>query len=118
MDEGQRKIIDWLKQVHTGLAELYEGAVLLLNEEGFPGRTRLICHAVREIRNRLPDAVAGKATFPRLEYGREIDKLARAYERAGLGSVREPTEQGQDGQWVRRDVLAQKASIRKLQGCL
>jgi hypothetical protein len=105
-DDTQRKIIDWLKQVHTGLAELYDGAVQLLNEEGFPGRGRFICHAVRDIRNELPDAVAGKATSPRLDYRREIDKLARAYGRAGLGSVREPTEQGQDGQWVGRDVLA------------
>ncbi len=40
------------------LSELYEGAVCLLFENRLAGYTRFVGHAVREIRNRLPDAVS------------------------------------------------------------
>ena len=96
MDTGQTKILDWLRHVDRDLAELYEGTVRLTADESFPGRGRLICHAVREIRNRLPDAVAGKGMPSGLDYRREINKLADAYERSGFGSVREQSMQTGD----------------------
>ena len=105
MDCGQARIFDWLRQVEPGLAELYEGAVRLTEDQSFPGRGRLICHAVREIRNRLPDAVAGKGMSSRLDYRQEIDKLADAYERSGLGSVREQSKQTGDEQRSGREVF-------------
>jgi len=39
---------------------------------------------VREIRNRLPDAVAGPRTGGRLDYKTELDNLGRVWERAGV----------------------------------
>jgi hypothetical protein len=113
MDARQVRIFDWFMQVDTGLAELYHGAVRLLKDESFPGRGRFICHCVREIRNRLPNAVAGKATLSRLDYTKEINKLARAYDQAGLGGVHELKEQGEAGQWVGRDVLTLLEEIIK-----
>ena len=60
MNERQRRIYDWLKEIESNLSELYGGATKLIEDKTFPGRERLICHAVREIRNRLPKAVAGE----------------------------------------------------------
>jgi hypothetical protein len=105
MDAKQVRIFDWLMQVDSGLAELYHGAVKMLRDENFPGRGRLVCHCVREIRNRLPNAVAGKATLSRLDYAKEINKLARAYEKAGLGSIHESKEQNETGKLMGYEVL-------------
>jgi len=113
MDTGQAKIFDWLRQVEPRLAELYEGAVRLIEDQSFPGRGRLICHAVREIRNRLPDAVAGKGTSNRLDYRQEIDKLADAYERSGFGSVRKQSKQTGEEQQSGREVFVLLEQIIK-----
>jgi len=51
----------WLHGKKPSLAELYRSAVMMLESDPpFPGRTRLIAHAVREIGNRLPEAVTLK----------------------------------------------------------
>jgi len=114
MDTGQAKIFDWFRQVEPGLAELYEGAVRLAADQSFPGRGRLICHAVREIRNRLPDAVAGKGTSNRLNYRQEIDKLADAYKRSGFGSVRKQANQtGDELQWGQEVLVLLEQIIKK-----
>jgi hypothetical protein len=52
-------ILEWLESAAPSLAELYQGAVQLLDDPGFPGRLRFIAHGVRDVRNRLPDVVAG-----------------------------------------------------------
>jgi hypothetical protein len=56
----------------ASLADLYEGAVVMLYESILLGRTRFIGHAVREIRNRLPDAFAGRIRGQRLNSGDTI----------------------------------------------
>lgn len=73
--ENQRELNGWLAKNAPSLAELYQGALFLLRTKP-PGFTRLISHAVREIRNRLPDFVAGKKSSSRLEYRDELDQLA------------------------------------------
>ena len=113
MDTGQTKIFDWFRQVEPRLAELYEGAARLIADQSFPGRGRLICHAVREIRNRLPDAVAGKGTSNLLDYRQEIDKLADAYERSGFGSVRKQSKQTGEEQQSGREVFVLLEQIIK-----
>jgi hypothetical protein len=49
----------WLIRNAPSLAELYQGSVTLLYESRLPGRVRFVAHAVREIRNRLPDVLSG-----------------------------------------------------------
>ncbi len=62
------------------LAELYESALIMLYQEPLPARVRLICHAVREIGNRLPYYVAGEVTGTRLHYKDRLDRIAKLFE--------------------------------------
>ena len=73
------RIFTWLQELSPELAESYAGAVKLIEDASIPGRGRFICHAVREIRNRLPDKVAGKLDIERLEYKYEVEVLAKGY---------------------------------------
>lgn len=66
------------------LAELYEGAVLLLCECAVPGRGRLIAHAVREIANALPERVTGQSFPKRFDPTNHLDDLVAEWSRAGL----------------------------------
>ena len=89
MDAKQKRILVWLKdEVDSELAELYEGAVKMIKDGSYPGRQRFICHAVREIRNRLPEAVAGRGAIGRLYYTQRVEELAKACERTGLEGVK------------------------------
>src|SRR5438270_1585735 len=80
--ESRKEILAWLKRNAPSLAELYEGAVLILYQHSLPGRTRFIGHAVREIRNRLPDAVSGATRRQRLDYTNRVAAISDAW-RAG-----------------------------------
>jgi hypothetical protein len=71
------EILSWLRRNAPSLSELYEGAVGLLDETPLPGRVRFIAHAVREIRNRLPDAIAGPTKRQRLDYTSRVDDISR-----------------------------------------
>jgi hypothetical protein len=64
----------WLVRNAPSLAELYEGSVTLLYESRFPGRVRFVAHAVREIRNRLPDVLSGPRGG-RFNWKDRLDKL-------------------------------------------
>jgi len=108
VSERQKRIINWLREVEPELGELYEGALEMIKNRSFPGRDRLICHAVREIRNRLPNAVAGKYAVERLNYPEEVTPIAKAWKKAGLESVykKKSDETGiEPGQYVPREVL-------------
>jgi len=109
MNERQRRIFDWLQQVGPDLAELYEGAVKMTEDASFPGRGWFICHAVREIRNRLPNSVAGKHSIRHLSYPEEVTLIVKAWERAGLEGVYEKKKakaSNEPRQFVTREVLA------------
>jgi hypothetical protein len=106
----------------ASLAELYEGAVRLLFEAKLPGRVRLISHAVREIRNRLPDVISGTRTTGRLDYKSRLDRLNKKWQRSGLrldGSLPEggfgvdPGEARTLNVEVARDVFAEIAALVK-----
>jgi len=82
----------WLHRHAPGLADLYEGAVRLMNVTTVPGRIRLVAHAMREICNRLPDAVSGVEADARVDYKTRMDEIVTAWMRNGLsvdGSVPE-----------------------------
>jgi hypothetical protein len=72
------EIKDWMRRNAPSLAELYEGAVTLLDDKPLPGRVRFIAHAVREIRNRLPDTISGPTTKKqRLDYTSRLDDITK-----------------------------------------
>jgi len=58
----------WLQQNAPGLAPVYQAGLLMAMDETFPGRVWFVAHAIREIRNRLPDALAGEIASTRTNY--------------------------------------------------
>jgi hypothetical protein len=74
----------WLQRNAASLAELYEGAVRLVYDNALPGRVRFVCHAVREIRNRLPDVLSGATQGGQLQYKNRLDDIVKAWQRAGF----------------------------------
>jgi hypothetical protein len=73
----------WLQRTAPSLARLYKGAVQLMFETQVEGRERFIRHAVREIRNRLPDAINGDRR-EQVKYRKVVNELAEAWKRSGL----------------------------------
>ena len=78
---------DWLRKNAPSLAELYEGSASLLFDYSVPGYTRFVAHSVREIRNRLPDAISGTTTSNRLDYKSLLDGIADGWDKAGLADL-------------------------------
>ena len=76
----RNSLLVWLERNASELAKLYLSALkLLFEDKEFPARFYLTAHAVREIRNRLPDAVVGVAKTPRVEYVQWLDKIAKEW---------------------------------------
>jgi len=73
----------WFGRNAPSLGELYEGALHMLYAPQFPGRTRFIAHAAREIANRLPEAITGVKN-ERFEWQNKLDKLLKSWEQAGF----------------------------------
>ncbi len=74
----RRELHRWFTDNAPSLASAYEGAVRLLGVPGFPGRTHMISHVVRDICNRLPDFL-GSVERDRLHYDRELDALSEVW---------------------------------------
>ncbi len=98
-DARRVAIRQWLSEKSQPLAEMYEAAVRLLHDQSLPGRVVLISHAVRDIANRLPEAVSGVKS-ERLDYVNKMDGLATAWRNAGItgatlaGSATSPSPAG------------------------
>jgi hypothetical protein len=71
----------WMAREAPSLSELYEGAVCLLFEKRLPGYTRFVAHAVREIRNRLPDMLSASQPVKQLHYKNRLDAISTAGKR-------------------------------------
>jgi hypothetical protein len=71
----RRDIRIWLASNAPSLGELYVGAVTMLYDTPVPGYVRFVSHAVREIRNRLPDVVAGPTVNQRLDHTSRLDEI-------------------------------------------
>jgi len=80
----RRLIHSWLNENASPLADLYEGAVCLIFERPIPGRLRFVSHAVREIRNRLPDYISDNKSNARLDYKDEVDQLLAIWQSSGF----------------------------------
>lgn len=68
------QLYQWFERNAPGLAPVYRGAAQMALDQAFPGRVHFVAHAIRDIRNRLPDALAGEVANSRTQYG----KLATA----------------------------------------
>jgi len=77
-------ISSWFQRNAPPLGELYAGAVKIISDASFPGRVRFVSHAVREIRNRLPDIISGTTTRPYLQYKNRLDKISEQWQKAGF----------------------------------
>lgn len=79
------ELLAWFRRNNAAsLGELYEGAVKMLFENPMPGRTRFIAHAVRDIRNRLPEVISGIRGGSRFEWKQQLDGLLQAWRIAGF----------------------------------
>ena len=74
----------WLDRNAPHLAPLYLAALRMTMDEGFPARVHLIAHAIREIRNRLPDALDGALQLPKSKYPKYVGKLYERWVEEGL----------------------------------
>lgn len=75
-----------LFEIAPYLAELYEGAVVLLYQCSVPGRARLIAHAVREIGNGLPEKMTGKSFPTRFDPTDQLDNIVTAWDKCGFSN--------------------------------
>ncbi len=84
-DENRKELRGWLERNGADhLGQLYEGCLMILYTSNFPGRKRFVSHAVREIRNRLPDVIAGKKAGGTFQWKNRLDDLVVEWKRAGI----------------------------------
>lgn len=88
LNDFRKELCDWFDNNAPPLSELYRGALALLyGSHRIPGWQVFVCHSVREIRNRLPEAIQGKqsgkfnGTF---EYKNELNRLSELWKENGL----------------------------------
>ena len=74
-DSASQGLRDWFRVNAAHLGALYEGALKILYTVGFPRKVRFVAHAVREIRNRLPDVVCGPKTGGTVQYVNRLDAI-------------------------------------------
>lgn len=103
----RRRLLHWLREKAPSLAELYETAVTLLEEQPLPGRSRIIAHCVREIANALPALLAG-VERTRLEYDKRLDKIALARDRLTRLSIQPARSMGSTSIPDPQDALTQE----------
>lgn len=73
----------WFGRNAPSLGELYAGASRMLHSPSFPGRTRFIGHAVREIRNRLPETITGVKS-ELFQWKNQLDGIVDDWRRVGF----------------------------------
>ena len=74
----------WLERNTAALAPVYAAAVRMALDDTFPGRVWFVAHAIREIRNRLPDALAGEVASPRTDYAELANTVHTSWVADGL----------------------------------
>src|SRR6266851_7372212 len=82
--DSRREVLDWFEKNAPSLGQLYEASLRMLEDVNFRGRGYLICHAVREICNRLPGIVATLPNEGTLNYPERVQELMSSFEAAGL----------------------------------
>jgi len=115
----RRRLLSWLERSAPQVAPVYAGAVWLACDVDFPGRVVFVWHAIREIRNRLPDALAGEIKGSHTQYGDLAGEVVRCWvedgwpedgEIAVTGSA-EPSASGRVQYEVSRAVMLAVGSL-------
>jgi hypothetical protein len=78
----RREQLEWFRKTAPGLAEAYQAAVELVGATEFPGISQFLAHAMRDIMNRLPDALAAKAEW--MDAAGALDRIRASWLRTGL----------------------------------
>lgn len=84
------EVLHWLKRDAPAIAPVYAGAVRIAASDGFPGRAYFVAHAIREIRNRLPGAIAGEEVSSRTEYSDLTDVVYQQWQDDGFSESGAP----------------------------
>lgn len=102
----------WFGRTASHLAPLYLAGLRLVFEESFPGRVHLVAHAMREIRNRLPHAIAGEikpgpkyedvAAAVHMQWAKDAVRFGGV---SALGDRSEPSAFGPEGYQVSRELM-------------
>lgn len=98
----QLRIFRWLCSEAPALAPVYEAAVRMARDPGFPGRVWFMAHALRDIRNRLPNAIAGPTKHSNTEYSHLAKEICEHWDEDGhtvsnpitVGGSGEPLSEG------------------------
>ena len=77
--DKRRQLLEWFRQKTPSLAGAYEGAVKMLNDASFPGRTHFICHALRDISDRLIFALDPEQKGDRVQYENAFDEIEKSW---------------------------------------
>jgi hypothetical protein len=115
----RRELLSWLERVAPQLAPLYAGAVVMVADDQFPGRVVFVWHAIREMRNRLPESLAGEAASAYVQYGDLASDIWRCWVDDGwpedgslvLPESSEPSTAGPKRYEVSRRVLVAVAKL-------
>ncbi len=106
-----------LFEIAPYLAELYQGAVLLLYQCSIPGRARLIAHAVREIGNVLPEKMTGQSFPKRFDPTNLLDEIVIEWKKSGFsigGGLPLPNDAETDTIWDKKSVEVPQKFIEKI----
>ena len=76
----------WLIERAPNLAPAYEATIRLAADPTFPGRMCFMAHALRDMRNRLPDAIAGPVKGSNTQYSDLADLVTKCWMEDGLPS--------------------------------
>ncbi len=113
------ELLAWLERAAPQLARLYAGAVTMATDAEFPGRVVFVWHAIREIRNRLPDSLAGQVASSSVQYGELASDVWRCWVDDGwpedgslaLAESSEPSASGPERYEVSQRVLVAVANL-------
>ncbi len=86
MRSDQERIAEWLNERAPDLADVYRGAIRLLDDPEFPGRKNFICHAARDIASRTPDIITESQT-KKVEMNNDLNALTELWTSNGLDGV-------------------------------
>ena len=78
------ELYQWLDARAPSVAPVYAGAVAIVDDDEVPGRDLLIWHAIREMRNGLPVALAGGGRKARWDPTSQIKAVANVWRRERL----------------------------------
>jgi hypothetical protein len=106
MRPDQERIAEWLSERAPDLAEVYRGAIRLLDDPDFLGRRNFICHAARDISNRAPDIITDSKT-ERVEMTDDLQALVELWLNSGIDSTAISTIAGEKD----ADITAASAEV-------